>query len=89
MRIARFAFDYAIKNGRQKVTAVHKANIMSVLFAACFYSAFFKILLIAKRSNLEFSTFMKKFHIFRFNQGFIIFYPLFKDSTLIHFINIY
>lgn len=27
-RIVRFAFDYAIRNGRRKVTAVHKANIM-------------------------------------------------------------
>jgi isocitrate dehydrogenase (NAD+) len=27
-RIAEFAFDYARKNGRKKVTAVHKANIM-------------------------------------------------------------
>jgi isocitrate dehydrogenase (NAD+) len=27
-RIARFAFDYAVANGRHKVTAVHKANIM-------------------------------------------------------------
>jgi len=27
-RIVRFAFDYAIRNGRHKVTAVHKANIM-------------------------------------------------------------
>jgi isocitrate dehydrogenase (NAD+) len=27
-RIARFAFDYAVANGRRKVTAVHKANIM-------------------------------------------------------------
>lgn len=27
-RIVRFAFDYARKNGRKKVTAVHKANIM-------------------------------------------------------------
>jgi isocitrate dehydrogenase (NAD+) len=27
-RIARFAFDYARKEGRRKVTAVHKANIM-------------------------------------------------------------
>ncbi len=27
-RIVRFAFDYAIQNGRRKVTAVHKANIM-------------------------------------------------------------
>ena len=27
-KICRFAFDYARKNGRKKVTAVHKANIM-------------------------------------------------------------
>jgi len=27
-RIAIFAFDYAVKNGRKKVQAVHKANIM-------------------------------------------------------------
>ncbi len=27
-RIVRFAFEYARKNGRRKVTAVHKANIM-------------------------------------------------------------
>lgn len=27
-RIVKFAFDYAIKNNRKKVTAVHKANIM-------------------------------------------------------------
>ena len=27
-KIVRFAFDYAIKNKRKKVTAVHKANIM-------------------------------------------------------------
>ncbi|GMR22589.1 MAG: isocitrate/isopropylmalate dehydrogenase family protein [Acidobacteriota bacterium] len=29
-RIARFAFDYARKRGRKKVTAVHKANIMKI-----------------------------------------------------------
>ncbi len=29
-RIARYAFDYAVKNGRSKVTAVHKANIMKL-----------------------------------------------------------
>ncbi|GFY55132.1 isocitrate dehydrogenase subunit gamma, mitochondrial [Trichonephila inaurata madagascariensis] len=28
--IARFAFDYAVKNNRKKVTAVHKANIMKL-----------------------------------------------------------
>ncbi|MDD4842844.1 MAG: isocitrate/isopropylmalate dehydrogenase family protein [Anaerotignum sp.] len=27
-RIIRYAFDYAVKEGRKKVTAVHKANIM-------------------------------------------------------------
>ena len=30
-RILRFAFDYAIRNGRKKVTVVHKANIMKAL----------------------------------------------------------
>ena len=30
-RILRFAFDYAIRNGRRKVTVVHKANIMKAL----------------------------------------------------------
>ena len=29
-RIARFAFEYAVVNGRRKVTAVHKANIMKL-----------------------------------------------------------
>jgi len=29
-RVAEFAFEYAKANGRQKVTAVHKANIMYV-----------------------------------------------------------
>jgi isocitrate dehydrogenase (NAD+) len=29
-RIAKFAFDYATKNHRKKVTAVHKANIMKL-----------------------------------------------------------
>ncbi|KAM4582203.1 isocitrate dehydrogenase [NAD] subunit beta, mitochondrial isoform 2-T2 [Fundulus diaphanus] len=29
-RIAKFAFDYATKKGRNKVTAVHKANIMKL-----------------------------------------------------------
>jgi len=29
-RIARYAFEYAIRNGRRKVTAVHKANIMKL-----------------------------------------------------------
>jgi isocitrate dehydrogenase (NAD+) len=29
-RIARYAFEYALANGRRKVTAVHKANIMKL-----------------------------------------------------------
>ncbi|MBM4236827.1 MAG: isocitrate/isopropylmalate dehydrogenase family protein [Firmicutes bacterium] len=29
-KIARFAFDYAIQQGRKKVTAIHKANIMKL-----------------------------------------------------------
>jgi isocitrate dehydrogenase (NAD+) len=29
-RVARFAFEYAVANGRHKVTAVHKANIMKL-----------------------------------------------------------
>jgi isocitrate dehydrogenase (NAD+) len=29
-RIARYAFDYAVRNGRRTVTAVHKANIMKL-----------------------------------------------------------
>ena len=38
-RIARFAFEYARKNGRQRITAVHKANIMKLSdgrFLDCF-----------------------------------------------------
>jgi len=37
-RIAKFAFDYATRHGRKKVTAVHKANIMKLgdgLFLKC------------------------------------------------------
>jgi len=30
-RIAEFAFDYAAKNGRKKVTVVHKANVLKAL----------------------------------------------------------
>src|SRR5437763_1495558 len=38
-RIARFAFEYAHREGRKKVTAVHKANILKLpdgLFLDCF-----------------------------------------------------
>ena len=30
-RIARFAFEYAVRNGRKKVTIVHKANVLKAL----------------------------------------------------------
>jgi isocitrate dehydrogenase (NAD+) len=30
-RIARFAFEYAVKNGRKKITVIHKANILKAL----------------------------------------------------------
>lgn len=30
-RIVQYAFDYAVKNGRRKVTVVHKANILKAL----------------------------------------------------------
>lgn len=30
-RIAEFAFDYAVRNGRKKITIVHKANILKAL----------------------------------------------------------
>lgn len=39
-RISRFAFDYALKNGREKVSCIHKANIMKCtdgLFLDTFY----------------------------------------------------
>ena len=39
-RIARFAFEYARRQGRKRVTAVHKANIMKLadgLFLRCFH----------------------------------------------------
>ena len=38
-RIARYAFEYARKHGRRRVTAIHKANIMKLsdgLFLDCF-----------------------------------------------------
>ncbi len=39
LRIAKFAFEYAVRKGRKKVTAAHKANIMKMvdgLFLQCF-----------------------------------------------------
>lgn len=40
-RIAQYAFEFARDNGRRKVTAMHKANIMKLsdgLFLECFYN---------------------------------------------------
>ena len=40
MRIAHFAFDYALRENRKKITCVHKANIMKLsdgLFLRCFH----------------------------------------------------
>lgn len=40
-RISRYAFEFAKREGRKKVTAVHKANIMKLsdgLFLECFYA---------------------------------------------------
>ena len=40
-RIAKYAFEHAVKNNRKKVTAMHKANIMKLsdgLFLECFYN---------------------------------------------------
>jgi len=39
LRIAKFAFEYAQREGRKKITAIHKANIMKMsdgLFLKCF-----------------------------------------------------
>src|SRR5919198_6557034 len=40
-RVAKFAFEFARREGRKKVTAVHKTNIMKLsdgLFLECFYN---------------------------------------------------
>jgi isocitrate dehydrogenase (NAD+) len=40
-RVSRFAFEYARREGRKKITAIHKANIMKLsdgLFLECFYN---------------------------------------------------
>jgi isocitrate dehydrogenase (NAD+) len=40
-RIARYAFEFAAREGRKKITAMHKANIMKLsdgLFLECFYN---------------------------------------------------
>jgi isocitrate/isopropylmalate dehydrogenase len=40
MKIARYAFDYAVKNGRKAILAAHKSNVLTLtckLFLECFY----------------------------------------------------
>ena len=40
-RVSKFAFEYARREGRKKITAIHKANIMKLsdgLFLECFYN---------------------------------------------------
>jgi isocitrate dehydrogenase (NAD+) len=39
-RIAEFAFDYAVRNGRKKVTIVHKANVLKALTGVFMEAAF-------------------------------------------------
>ena len=40
--ICKFAFEYAIKNNRTKLTCCHKAGVMK-LGDGCFLSTFYKI----------------------------------------------
>lgn len=55
MKVCEYAFDYAVKNGRKKVTAVHKASVMKMsdgLFLDCAHE-------VAKKyedSDVEFTT---------------------------------
>ncbi|KAK0533650.1 isocitrate dehydrogenase (NAD(+)) idh1 [Tilletia horrida] len=51
-RIARFAFDFALKNGRKKVTCVHKANIMK-LGDGLFLNTFRKVAEDYKSSGIQ------------------------------------
>jgi isocitrate dehydrogenase (NAD+) len=40
-RVSKFAFEFARREGRKKITAIHKANIMKLsdgLFLECFYN---------------------------------------------------
>ncbi|KAG5648996.1 isocitrate dehydrogenase (NAD(+)) idh1 [Asterophora parasitica] len=53
-RISRFAFDFALKNGRKKVTCVHKANIMK-LGDGLFLNTFRRVAEEYKSSGIEFN----------------------------------
>jgi isocitrate dehydrogenase (NAD+) len=53
-RISRFAFDFALRNGRKKVTCVHKANIMK-LGDGLFLNTFRRVAEDYRSSGLEFN----------------------------------
>ncbi|TEB35681.1 isocitrate dehydrogenase [Coprinellus micaceus] len=53
-RISRFAFDFALKNGRKKVTCVHKANIMK-LGDGLFLNTFRRVAEDYKSMGIEFN----------------------------------
>ena len=79
LRIAKFAFDYAVKYGRKKVTAVHKANIMKLgdgLFLKCCQE-------VLKRFHFILSFFIQKnferYSVFQVSK----FYPRIEFDSLI------
>ncbi|KAJ7507900.1 mitochondrial NAD-dependent isocitrate dehydrogenase subunit 1 precursor [Mycena galericulata] len=53
-RISRFAFDFALKNNRKKVTCVHKANIMK-LGDGLFLNTFRRVAEEYKSTGIEFN----------------------------------
>ncbi|EMD40760.1 mitochondrial NAD-dependent isocitrate dehydrogenase subunit 1 precursor [Gelatoporia subvermispora B] len=53
-RISRFAFDFALKNNRKKVTCVHKANIMK-LGDGLFLNTFRRVAEEYKSSGIEYN----------------------------------
>lgn len=53
-RISRFAFDFALKNNRKKVTCVHKANIMK-LGDGLFLNTFRQVAEEYRSSGIEFN----------------------------------
>ena len=57
LRIAKFAFDYALEHNRKKVTCIHKANIMKLsdgLFKSCCQEVCFETLYLRMYFNVEF-----------------------------------
>lgn len=54
-RIARFAFDFALKNGRKKVTCVHKVSSSFLLLRNCLsLSLFLSLVLFLEISRCQF-----------------------------------